>query len=126
MFTFYVCIYVINFSNLLVGCIFWPALGVLHHCVFQPAFGWLVIHWYILSRYSNNFLPNIKKNVSRFLHSGLGLIASSEKWTIICPKMEWNRNAENLFEILKFGATYQTFYWFQCNCKTKYIISSVY
>ena len=43
--------YLINFSNLLAGCIFRPALHVLHCCVFRPAFGWLVINWYILSQY---------------------------------------------------------------------------
>ena len=44
------CIYLINFSDLFVGCIFQPALRVLRHCVFRPAFGWLIIHCYILSR----------------------------------------------------------------------------
>ena len=47
----HVHIYFIHFSNLLVSCIFRPALRVLRHCVFQPAFGWLIIHCYILSRY---------------------------------------------------------------------------
>ena len=47
----YVCIYLVNFTNLLVGCIIWPALCVLRHCVFRPALGWLIIHPYILSRY---------------------------------------------------------------------------
>ena len=31
------------------GPIFRPALRVLRHCVFRPAFGWLIILWYILS-----------------------------------------------------------------------------
>ena len=44
-------IYLINFSDLFVGCIFRPALCVLHCCVFLSAFGWLVIDCYILSRY---------------------------------------------------------------------------
>ena len=43
--------YSINFSDLLVGCIFRPALSVQCHCVFGPALGWLIIHCYILSRY---------------------------------------------------------------------------
>ena len=43
-------LYLINFSHLLVGCIFRPALCVLRRCVFRPALGWLIIHCYILSR----------------------------------------------------------------------------
>ena len=40
----------------LIIVIFRPALHVLRCCVFRPSFGWLVIHWYILSRYSSALL----------------------------------------------------------------------
>ena len=53
----HVYFYLINFSDLLVGCIFRPALCVLHCCVFLPAFGWLVIHWYLLSWYCRGVRP---------------------------------------------------------------------
>ena len=45
------CIYLINFSDLFVGCIFLPTLCVLRGYVFRPALGWLNIHCYILSQY---------------------------------------------------------------------------
>ena len=46
----------IYFSDLLVDCIFGPALWVLCRCVFRPALGWLVIHCYILLRYDENVI----------------------------------------------------------------------
>ena len=51
----HVYFYLINFSDLLVSCIFRPALHVRRHCVFWPALGWLVIHCYILSQYLYQF-----------------------------------------------------------------------
>ena len=66
----------INFSDLLIGCIFRPTLCVLRRCVFQPDFDWLIIHWYILSRYSIlESLPNSGEGFFASLH--LRLLLSS-------------------------------------------------
>ena len=104
MFTFYVCICIINFADLLVGRIFWPALRVLRHCVFLPALGWLVIHHYILSQ--QRCQPSICLVCFNIYYVSLSVEGAGISWRfggagIFCLREE-RRFGGKLFALAKF------------------------